>query len=62
LIFSHIEQISDVLGFNIDPEQLQLAHTPFRALAKEYEDKPVLLVGKKKVHQIAHSYGYVKCR
>ena len=37
---------------------MQVAHTPYKALAPSYADKPVLLVGKSRVHRIAKSYGF----
>ena len=55
-------QISSIIQHPIAPERLQLAHTPFRALAETLAEEEVLLVGKRRVHHIAHTYGTVLLR
>ncbi|KAF9941280.1 hypothetical protein BGZ65_004306 [Modicella reniformis] len=39
------EQLSKKIGIHISPRQLILSHSPMRALAAQYEDKNVLVVG-----------------
>jgi len=52
------KQIGQILDYPVNSEQLLIAHTPFRMLAKLFHDKPVLVVGKSQVHKIARSYGF----
>ena len=52
--------LSAILNHPISPASLALAHSPFRALpdALALRNKPVLVVGKRKVHQLAWDYGF----
>jgi HAD superfamily hydrolase (TIGR01456 family) len=50
-------QISSVLGVPLQPEQVVLAHSPFRDLATRLAHQEVLVVGKRRIHHIAHEYG-----
>ena len=38
--------------------QVQLSHTPMRALVPEYRDRPVLVLGSKDFVHVAKSYGF----
>ncbi|KAJ1957877.1 hypothetical protein GGI12_004895, partial [Dipsacomyces acuminosporus] len=52
--------ISQRLGIEISPKQVILSHSPMQALAKEYADKHVLIVGGvgSRCADIARSYGF----
>ncbi|KAI8388885.1 HAD-like domain-containing protein [Radiomyces spectabilis] len=54
------EQISQLLDIEILPEQVIVSHSPMQALAKEYENKRVLIVGGKgrKCYEVAKGYGF----
>lgn len=53
-------EISKRLGVEISPNQVVLAHSPMRALATQYADKHILIIGGKKSNcaHIARSYGF----
>ena len=49
------------LGINsITSDQILLAHTPFKDLAKEYENSRVLILGRDEVLNVAKAYGFKK--
>ncbi|KAI8322966.1 HAD-superfamily hydrolase, partial [Martensiomyces pterosporus] len=52
--------LSRRLGLEIRPEQIILSHSPMQALAKEYADKHVLIVGgvQHRCADIARAYGF----
>ncbi|KAJ1889350.1 hypothetical protein LPJ66_008075 [Kickxella alabastrina] len=52
--------ISQRMGVEISPDQVILAHSPMRALAQEYAQKHVLVVGgvQHRCADIARSYGF----
>ncbi|GJJ76245.1 hypothetical protein EMPS_08604 [Entomortierella parvispora] len=54
------EQLSKKIGVHISPKQLILSHSPMRALASQYEDKNVLIVGGNgsDCRRVAEYYGF----
>ncbi|KAI8973249.1 HAD-like domain-containing protein [Mycotypha africana] len=54
------KQISDLLGVEINPDQVILSHSPMKSLAKQYESKKVLVVGGKARNcaEVAKRYGF----
>ncbi|KAG0241374.1 hypothetical protein BGX31_001162 [Mortierella sp. GBA43] len=54
------EQLSKKIGVQISPKQLILSHSPMRALAAQYEDKNVLVVGGNgsDCRHVAEHYGF----
>ncbi|KAF9365521.1 Haloacid dehalogenase-like hydrolase domain-containing 5 [Mortierella sp. NVP85] len=54
------EQLSRKIGVPISPKQLILSHSPMRALAAQFEDKNVLVVGGNgsDCRQVAEHYGF----
>lgn len=46
------------LSVPVRASQVQLSHTPMRALVPEYRDKPVLVLGCKDYVHVARSYGF----
>lgn len=51
-------QLANLLDVPITGDQIVLSHTPFRPLAEEYSNKPVLVVGRGDVMEISKSYGF----
>ena len=51
-------KVSKILGFEIPPDRIILAHSPMRALVPMYKDKLVLVVGKARAKAIASAYGF----
>ena len=55
------QQLTDWLGVNVQPSQVVLSHTPYRTLAPEFSDHPVLVVGEGSgILEAARSYGFKK--
>ncbi|KAI8062245.1 HAD-like domain-containing protein [Gongronella butleri] len=54
------QQISDMVGVKIAPEQVILSHSPMQSLAKKYKDRRVLVVGGKGLScaKVAQGYGF----
>ncbi|ORX63066.1 HAD-superfamily hydrolase [Hesseltinella vesiculosa] len=59
---SKAEQISDMVGVKIDPDQVIMSHSPMQALAKKYKERRVLVVGGKgdACTRLAQGYGFEK--
>lgn len=53
-------QLSEWLGVAVDESQVVLSHTPFRQLAAQYAEEPVLVAGRGQVREVAHQYGFKK--
>lgn len=54
------KQLSNWLGVNVSASQVVLSHTPFKSFASQYAEKPVIVVGRGRVVEVAHSYGFKK--
>lgn len=52
------KDLSKKLEMEVASSQVILCHTPFRSLASQYGDKPVLVVGRESCLQVATSYGF----
>lgn len=52
------EQISALVGHPILPDQVVLAHTPYRHFAKKYDGQRVLLLGAPACAEAAANYGF----
>lgn len=50
--------LGEQLGVELQGEHMLLSHTPMAMLAEKYRDELVLLVGKKRIKDIAHAYGF----
>jgi len=46
-------KVSKVLQFDIDPARVVLAHSPMKSLVKQYQDKLVLVFGRKGASSLA---------
>jgi HAD superfamily hydrolase (TIGR01456 family) len=53
-------RLADLLGAEVRPEQVILAHTPMQKLAPRYADAPVLIVGPPGSVAAAKAYGFAK--
>mmetsp|Transcript_21653 Transcript_21653/g.31064 ORF Transcript_21653/g.31064 Transcript_21653/m.31064 type:complete len:309 (-) Transcript_21653:1496-2422(-) len=51
-------ELSLKLGEKVLAEQILLAHTPYRDLVPKFEDKKVLVLGKKSCLSVARNYGF----
>jgi HAD superfamily hydrolase (TIGR01456 family) len=54
------EDLSKKLGIKVSSDQIILCHTPFRALASQFCDKPVLIVGRDECVNVAKHYGFTQ--
>jgi HAD superfamily hydrolase (TIGR01456 family) len=51
-------QLSEWLDVRVEGSQVVLSHTPFRQFAAHFADKPVVVVGRGKVVEVAQHYGF----
>lgn len=52
------KQLSGWLDVKITGDQVVLSHTPFKSFAAEYANKPIVAVGRGRVVDVAHHYGF----
>ena len=54
-------QLENLLGVSINAENVILSHTPYRSLASQYSEKPVLIIGRGHgILEVAKNYGFNK--
>ena len=53
-------ELARIIGVNVRPEQVILAHTPFQKIAEEHKNQRVLIVGHEGCMEVAKSYGFTK--
>ena len=52
------EQLTNLLGVHVLPQQVILSHTPFRSLVPSFRDLPVLIIGRHQSLHVAREYGF----
>jgi HAD superfamily hydrolase (TIGR01456 family) len=52
-------QLESLLGITVHADQVILSHTPYRSLAAQYSDHPVLIIGRDhSIVEVAKNYGF----
>jgi len=54
------DQLTSIIGHEINPQRVILAHTVLKSLASKYANEPILVLGGKNddVRKVAESYGF----
>ena len=53
-------ELTQQLGVNVRPEQIIMAHTPFKQIAEQHKEQRVLIIGHEGCLDVARSYGFSK--